>query len=54
MPNQDDEYQRRADEAKAWANKTAGPDNKAAWLRVAQGWLDLIKGKKPPKETDKE
>jgi hypothetical protein len=34
---------KRAAEAQAMADKVIGADDKAALLRVAQGWLSLIK-----------
>ena len=53
MANDEDEYRRQAEEAKRWADKVISPHDKAAWLRVAQGWLDLVKAKKSPKEPDR-
>jgi hypothetical protein len=41
--NQDDEYRRQAAEAQHWAEKTISDVDKAAWLRIAQGWLALIR-----------
>jgi hypothetical protein len=39
----DDEYRRNAAEAQSWADKAKSDDDRAAWLRVAQGWLQLIR-----------
>lgn len=41
--NHDDDYKRQADEALRMAERAVGEDNRPAWLRVAQGWLSLIK-----------
>ena len=38
-----DEYRRNAAEAQAWADKAKSENDRAAWLRVAQGWLSLIR-----------
>jgi hypothetical protein len=40
----DEEYRRHAAEAQSWA------EDRAAWLRVAQGWLRLIKDRPPSEE----
>jgi hypothetical protein len=48
----DDEYRRQAAEAQVWADRsTTSEMDKAAWLRVAQGWLSLIRG---PKRTEQD
>lgn len=52
MSAKDVEYQRRAEEAKRWADKVSSPVEKAAWLRIAQGWLRLLK-REPPNEQDR-
>jgi hypothetical protein len=36
------EYRRRAADAQRKANKARNADDRAAWLRVAHGWLSLI------------
>jgi hypothetical protein len=47
----DDEYRRQAAEAQAWADRsTTSEMDKAAWLRVAQDWLSLIRGPKRTKQ----
>ena len=37
-----DEYRRRAQEAQAMADQTQNQSDKASWLRIAQGWLDML------------
>ena len=37
-----EEYRKRADEAQALADRTQNPNDKAAWLRIAQGWMDML------------
>ena len=41
--DKDDEYRKQAAEAQAWADRTISATDRAAWLRVAQGWLALIR-----------
>jgi hypothetical protein len=41
----DNEYRRNADEAQQWADRTANDPDRAAWLRIAQGWLQLIRNR---------
>jgi hypothetical protein len=41
--NQDDHYRRQAAAAQRWADKAKTDHDRAAWLRVAQGWLSLIR-----------
>ena len=37
-----DEYLRRAEEARKWADQSKSKDARAAWLRIAAQWLSLI------------
>ncbi len=39
----DDEFRRNADDAQAWADRAKNDDERAGWLRVVRGWLDLIR-----------
>jgi hypothetical protein len=41
--NENDEYRRNAEEAQRWADKAKTEHDRAAWLRVVQGWLGLIR-----------
>ena len=50
MSKQDGEYKRQADDAQRMADRAISDENRAAWLRVAQGWLSLIKG--PPRTAE--
>jgi hypothetical protein len=43
MSSNDDEYQRQANDAQRMADNAFNDVNRAAWLRIAQGWLGLIK-----------
>ena len=47
--SRDTEYRRNAAEAQAWADKARTDQDRAAWLRVVQGWLGLIH---KPRQTD--
>jgi hypothetical protein len=38
------EYLRQANEAQKWADQARTDKAKAAWLRIAQGWLGLVRG----------
>ena len=40
----EDEYLRRANEAQQWADQAKSDKAKAAWLRIAQNWLGLLRG----------
>jgi len=46
----DEEYRRHAAEAQSWADKAKSDADRAAWLRLAQGWLRLIKNRPPTEE----
>jgi hypothetical protein len=48
--NKEDEYRRNADEAQQWADKSSSDLDRAAWLRIAEGWLHLIR--KRPKTAE--
>jgi len=37
------EYLRRANEAQKWADQAKSDKAKAAWLRIAQNWLALVR-----------
>jgi hypothetical protein len=39
----EDEYLRRANEAQKWADQAKSEKAKAAWLRIAQNWLGLVR-----------
>jgi hypothetical protein len=41
--DQDDEYRKQAAEAQAWADRTISAVDKESWLRIAQGWMALIR-----------
>ena len=49
--DQDDVYRRRAAEAQEQAERTVSVVDREAWLRVARGWLALIR-KAPSPEDD--
>jgi hypothetical protein len=39
----DDEYRRQAADAQKQADRARNDDDRESWLRVAQGWLSLIR-----------
>jgi len=43
----DDEYRRQAAEAQHQADRARNDDDRASWLRIAQGWLSMIR-RQPP------
>jgi hypothetical protein len=49
MSTQDD-YRKNAAEAQRQADRTVSLVDREAWLRVAQGWLSLLK--KPPQALE--
>jgi hypothetical protein len=48
----DEQYRRRAAEAQEWADKATTDHDRAAWLRVVQGWLSMIR-RRPQSDEDK-
>ena len=40
---QDEDYRRHAAEAQGWADKAKTDYERSAWLRVAQGWLSMLR-----------
>ena len=40
-----EEYRRNASEAQRQADKARNEADRASWLRVAQGWLSLLKNR---------
>jgi hypothetical protein len=51
MADRDDEYRKQAADAQAWADRTINPVDKESWLRIAQGWLGLIRKPKPTEQN---
>jgi hypothetical protein len=47
--DEDDDYRKRAADAQAWADRTVSSVDKESWLRIAKGWLALIRR---PKQTE--
>ena len=43
MSDQDDEFRRQAEDPREMAKKAISEDDRNAWLRIAYGWLNLIK-----------
>jgi hypothetical protein len=37
-----DEYRKHAHEAQAMADQASNETDKVSWLRIAQGWLDML------------
>ena len=46
--SRDDDYRKQAADAQRMADNTANQIDKESWLRIAQGWLSLIR---KPKRT---
>jgi hypothetical protein len=40
----EDEYLRQANEAQKWADQAKSDKARAAWLRIAENWLGLLRG----------
>jgi hypothetical protein len=47
----EEEYLLEAEEAHAWASRAMTDRAKAAWLRIAQSWLSLLRGAPVEKEA---
>lgn len=43
MTDKDNEYRQQADDAQASANSAQTDRDRAAWLRIAQSWLSLVR-----------
>jgi hypothetical protein len=50
--DRDDEFRKRAAEARAMAERTVSVADRTSWLRLAEGWLSLI-GKPKPTEPER-
>jgi hypothetical protein len=46
-----DEYRKRAAEAQAMADQSRNPRDKAAWLRIAQSYLEMLP---KPRQTEEQ
>jgi hypothetical protein len=42
MTNKEDEYRQYAEEAQTQADRACSERDKASWLKIAQGWLQLL------------
>jgi hypothetical protein len=51
MNKDDEEYRRQAADAESQARLAKNEIDRAAWLRVAEGWLGLLR--KRPQSDDK-
>ena len=49
--DRDEEYRLQAKEAQAQADRAKSPLDRESWLRIAQGWMGLIK---KPRRTPEE
>jgi len=49
--NRDDEFRRRAVEAQQHARRARTADERANWLQLADGWLDLLR-ERPQTDQD--
>jgi hypothetical protein len=49
--HEDNEYRQQAADAQRFADRAVSDADKATWLRIAQGWLALIRR---PDQTDHE
>jgi hypothetical protein len=47
----DDEYRRQAAEAERQSRSARNDQDRAAWLRLAQGWLSMVR-KRPQSAED--
>jgi hypothetical protein len=52
MTNSEDEYRRNAAEAQKMADRARGDVDRAAWLRIAQGWLGMIRSRPQTAQED--
>jgi hypothetical protein len=50
--DKDDEYRRQAAAAQKAADCASNDADRSAWLRIAQGWLGLIRGRRRREDKD--
>jgi hypothetical protein len=48
--DKDDEYRKLASDAQHMADRVSGATDKESWLRIAQGWMSLIRGPRQPEQ----
>jgi hypothetical protein len=53
MNNDDEEFRQQATNAENQARAAKNEIDRAAWMRIAQGWLSLLR-KRPQSEDDSE
>ena len=53
MPS-DDDYIREAEDARRWAARAKTEEARTVWLRIAQKWLGLVRGRPLEKQLPKE
>jgi hypothetical protein len=51
--DRDDEYRAKAEEAQRQADRSTSEVDRAAWLRVVQGWLGLIRKRRQSDDDQK-
>lgn len=51
--NSEDEYRAKAEEAQREADRAADGLQRAAWLRMVQGWLGLIRKRRQGDDDQK-
>jgi hypothetical protein len=44
-------YRRQAADAQKEADRARNDDDRASWLRAAQGWLNLIRKRRPEEDA---
>jgi hypothetical protein len=50
--NEDEKYQRQAEDAVRMAERAVSEEDRRAWLRIAQGYFSLIKRPARPVERE--
>jgi hypothetical protein len=50
--SKDNEYRQNAELARQQADRTTSKEDRASWLRIAEGWLSLLSRKKATPEQN--
>ena len=50
--DRDEEFRKQAADAQKMADRAGGETDKESWLRIAQGWLSLIRKPKQSEQQD--
>jgi hypothetical protein len=50
--SRDNDYQQNAELARQQADRTTSKEDRASWLRIAEGWMSMLSRKKATPDQD--